>query len=193
MPARLITPPATEPVTLLEVKTHLRVEDDYTDEDALILAQIRAARSYVEEATGRALIAQTWQLWLDCWPADGVIRLPRPRLQKVEYVKYFDRNGNERTLDPETYVVDTISEPGRMVLAAGASWPLEYLRPVNGIVVEYVAGYGDKADDVPADLVAFIKLLVGAMYENREKEVTGTVAARLEFADALLAPHRVLF
>jgi uncharacterized phiE125 gp8 family phage protein len=46
--------------------------------------------------------------------------------------------------------------------------------------------------EVPEDIKAAIKLLVGQMYAHREPEVTGTVVGKIGFAvDALLAPHRL--
>ena len=51
MPLQLVTPPAEEPVSLSDAKLHLRV--DFTDDDALILAFIVAARQHSEMLTRR--------------------------------------------------------------------------------------------------------------------------------------------
>ena len=58
---------AVEPVTLAEVKAHLRL--DHASEDELLGGLIRAAREEVERATGLALIDQDWRLVIDEWPA----------------------------------------------------------------------------------------------------------------------------
>ena len=42
------------------------------------------------------------------------------------------------------------------------------LRPANGVIVRFTAGYGETAEEVPERVVQAIKLLVGHMYENRE-------------------------
>ncbi len=53
-----------EPVSLVEAKAFLRVDD--TAEDGLIRsADLRPARLHVEGVTGRALIAQSWRVVLD--------------------------------------------------------------------------------------------------------------------------------
>ena len=58
MALKLVTAPAAEPVTLAEIKEHLRVDSDL--EDALISALITAARQWAETYQGRAYITQTW-------------------------------------------------------------------------------------------------------------------------------------
>lgn len=57
--------PAVEPVTLAEAKLHLRTYSSDTDEDDLISGLIAAAREWVEDYTGRALVEQRWSLALD--------------------------------------------------------------------------------------------------------------------------------
>ncbi|MEP2164192.1 MAG: head-tail connector protein, partial [Nisaea sp.] len=74
MTAALITGPALEPVSLADVKAHLRV--DASDEDALLTAAIVSARVHVESATRRVLIEQGWRIYYDAWPRRRIVRLP---------------------------------------------------------------------------------------------------------------------
>src|SRR5262245_1528310 len=76
----LVTPPAVEPLTLGEVKVHLRVDHTADDEDISDL--ITAARELCEEQSGRSLATQTWRLELDRFPAWS-FRLLRGPLQSV--------------------------------------------------------------------------------------------------------------
>lgn len=187
---RLVVPPAVEPVTLAEAKAHLRV--DGNEEDALISSLITAAREYAETFQRRAYVTQTWELTLDEWPTGPEIRLPRPPLQAVESITYRDQSGVEHVLDPATYIVDTRSEPGRVVLAPGRCWPSVALAPAGAITVRYVAGYGDTADSVPVKVKQAILLLVGHWYANREAVVVGQTSKAVEFAvEALLWQDRV--
>ena len=62
MPLQIVTPPANEPVSLLEAKQHLRVDGD--DDDLLIGSLIAAARQAAETQTGRQLITARWKLVL---------------------------------------------------------------------------------------------------------------------------------
>src|ERR1051325_11329554 len=102
MALTLSTAPTVEPVSLDEAKGQVRVELDFHSDDALILGLIAAARRLAEVFCGRAFLTQTWDLTLDAfpsgwgprWPATlggrDAIRLPRPPLQSVSYVKYVD-------------------------------------------------------------------------------------------------------
>ena len=163
---RVVTPPSVEPVSVAEVKAQARV--DLADEDTLIEGYIRAARETLERLLWRAFITQTLELTLDGWPEGSEIRLPRPPLQSVTAVRYTTEDGTLKTLDPALYVVDAASEPGRVVLKRGKSWPSETLVPAAGVKVEYVAGYGDQASDVPEPIRQAILLLAAHWYEHRE-------------------------
>jgi len=191
MALKLITPPASEPITLAEAKPHLRV--DITDDDTLITNLIIAARQYCEKFQNRAYITQTWELWLDVWPEKDYITIPLPPLQSVVHVKYYGTDDTEYTMDTADYFVDTKSEPGRVALAYGKSWPTTTLRPANGVAVQFTAGYGDAASAVPETVKQAMYLLIGHWYENREATLAGTVSREVEFAvHSLLWQERIV-
>lgn len=62
---QLVTPPANEPVSTGDLKTHLRVDADDTTQDGLIASLEIAARQYVETYTGLQLCTASWNLVLD--------------------------------------------------------------------------------------------------------------------------------
>lgn len=165
MALKLVAAPGVEPVGLSELKNHLRI--DSLEEHALLNGFIKSARQYCEGYQNRAYITQTWELLLDDWPASPSA-LPLPPLQSVESIKYYDTAGNEHTLDTAEYQVDILGYRGRVSLAYGKTWPATTLRPMNGVVVQFIAGYGDAAADVPERIRTAIKLLASHMYENRE-------------------------
>lgn len=185
---RLVTAPAIEPVTLTEAKTHLRV--DSSDEDAYISALITAAREIVERIhLWRALITQTWEYVLDDWPDEDVIKIPYPPLQSIVSITYTDEDGNDHTLSTDVYAVDTYSEPGRVVLKPGQTWPTADLWPAGAIRIQFVAGYGDNASDIPQPIRQAILLLVGHLYENRE--ATGKAAQEIPLGiSAMMAGYQ---
>lgn len=172
--------PATEPITLAQAKAQCRV--DISDDDDLFNDLIiPSARQYIEEATRRAFITQTWRLSLECWPDRNYIQLPKPPLVSVTSVTYTDNAGSATVLSSALYGVDTDSEPGRVVLNYGEVWPSATLRTMNPIQIIYVAGYG-AASAVPARFKQAILLLVGHWYENREAIVLGTISKEIELA-----------
>lgn len=181
---------AVEPLSVAEAKSHLNVE--HASDDAYIGALVLAARQWVEEYTGRALITQTWTRKLDRFPASGEIVLPRPNLQSVSSITYLDTDGAEQTLAADQFDVQKDELPGRVTRGYGDSWPSTQGVP-NAVTVTYTAGYGAAASDVPGPIVSAIRLIVGDMYANREERVVGTVVARLNAVDALLGPYRVFW
>lgn len=178
----LITPPASEPVTLEEFKVHARVTQ--AEEDALIESYIAAATRHTEEIIGRALITQTWELILDQFQTEIVV--PKPPLQSVVSVTYYDAANQQQTLDSAIYQVDTESTPGRIVTVYGQQWPVTYDR-LSAVKVRFIAGY----TSVPEPIKQAILLLTGSFYENREATAPIQIYDVPRAYDALIYPYRV--
>jgi len=197
MSLSIVTQPAVEPLSLAEAKAHLRV--DHNDEDELIQIYIRAAREYLEGPygfLGRCLVTQTWRLTLDEFPT-AEIKIPLPPLQDVVKVAYDDSLGNEITINPDDYYVDSSSQPGWVVPVS--SWPTP-LDAVNAVRIDFITGYPADTGSSPPDLTANIPfnikagmlLMIGNMYENREDDIVGTITAKLPHgAEFLFRPHRM--
>ncbi|MDN2567988.1 head-tail connector protein [Aquibium sp. A9E412] len=154
-------PPALEPVSLAEAKTHLRVEHDAEDE--LIAGLVRAAREEVEAATGRALIDQDWRLVLDRWPALPIVRLRRTPVRTVLSVTVYDADGAATLVDPAAYRLDGHAVPARLSIAH----PPDPARAINGIEIDFRAGYGEAGADVPDLPKRAILMLVAHWYAFR--------------------------
>ena len=186
-----MTTPTEEPISLAEAKRHLRV--DINDDDVLITMLITAVREYVEEhILRRALISQTWDYYLDAFPAKDELVIPMPPLQSVTSISYTDENDVTTTFSATNYAVDTVSEPGRVKLKANASWPSVSLAPVNGVVTRFVAGY-DAAAAVPQMIKQAMLLTIADLYENRESIVVGTIVQSIPLtAKLLLWPFRIV-
>lgn len=182
----LDTPPATTPVTLAEVKAHLRVSTN--DEDALITSLIAAATKHTEHMTSRALITQTWVKVLDNFPSDAIEL--KASLASVSAITFIDPDGVLQTLDPAHYQIDPYKLPGWVMPAYGYSWP-EARATVNSVKVRFVCGFGNAAA-VPDDIKSALLLLIGHLYENREATVERALTASPFTFDALIAPYRIL-
>lgn len=170
---------AATPVSLTEAKMHLRLAATeaaallYADENSYLTALIEAATALTEIITDRALITQTWDLYLQDWPVGDSIEIGKPPLQSVTHVKYTDYDGTETTWSSSEYIVDTDSEPGRIVLAYGYNWPDFTPYPKNPINVRFIAGYGAAGSAVPDPIIHAIKLLISHYYDNREHAIIG--------------------
>ena len=192
MALTIVTEPTVEPLDLEEIEDHLRLSDTSTgEEDVVIQSYIKAARRYCERIQNRAYLHQTWDLILDTWPEGDYIEIPRPPLVSVTHVKYFDTDETEATMSSGLYYVDTNSEPGRVHLQYGETWPTTTLRPANGVAVRFLAGYGSVATLVPAEIKQAMKLLVGHMYERRESSDIKEVFRMPDGAEALLSLDRI--
>jgi uncharacterized phiE125 gp8 family phage protein len=179
-----VTGPAIEPISSIEAREHSYITSPSGEEDVLIARQISAARAEFERITSAALITQTVEERFYAWPADGVMVLAgRSPLQSVTSIKYTDSDGTENTMLTDDYVVDSFSQPGKIWLGYSASWPSATLQPGPSIVVRYVAGFGDDAEDVPADIRNALLLIFGELYEHRERTIiqSGLSTATVNF------------
>ena len=184
----LTSGPATEPVTVAEAKAHLRV--DTSNEDTLIASLILTSRLHVEAALGLALITQSWRLLLDRWPAEKDFELPMRPLQSIDAVRVYRADGAATVINADDYIADTASVPPRLV-RTGVIWR-QPGRSANGIEIDFTAGFGDAAEDVPAPVRQAVLLLIAHWYERREPIEVGSADARIPAAvSGLLDPYRV--
>jgi len=169
MALKLITPPTSEPLTLNEAKEHLRVEISETAEDNYINSLIKSAREEAEKFQNRAYLFQEWELILDEFPQKMPFPLPRPPLVSVLSMTYKDVDGLSYTFDPTNYVADIDSEPGRIALKRGKTWPTIELFPIGAVRIQFKAGV-DVSAKVSERVKTAMKLYIGHRYENRESE-----------------------
>lgn len=142
---RVVTPAVAEPVTVEDVKAHLRVT--HAADDALIAAQITAAREHVEAFTGLALVAATYS-WQPSAQGYAGWRPDLPLLPAtVTEVSYYD--GSVRVVaDAADYRFD--ADRGQLTLGAWRAAIVSFTTaPVH----------------VPEALKSAIKLRVQAEYE----------------------------
>ncbi len=189
----VITPPVASAVSYETAKAHLRVDHD--DDKAMIEGLIASAIQHIDGPAGwlgRALVQQTLELRLDCFPW-GEVQLPCPPYLSGLSVKYDDADGVEQTVDPAVYrVVGGGVGLSRLQLAYGQTWPAARTQS-EAVRVRYDAGYGTAGEDVPAPITRAILLHIGALYDNREAltKSDGPVVPLPMAYEALLAPYRI--
>jgi hypothetical protein len=178
---RLLTPPATEPLTLAEAKAWLKV--DYNDEDSLIDLLISAARERCESFTGLSLVSQQWVAYLPYWPMqspeewwDGMrqgafiyepiqdVPLRHGPVRQIDAFTLYDEVDNSTEYPAENYLLDRARDA--LVLKSGAPIPTG-TRMVNLIEITYTAGF----DTVPGAIKAGLLKLITHLYEHRGDEI----------------------
>jgi len=189
MRSKVTIKPTIEPVSLAEVKSSLRITN--TAEDSLLNQYIEDARIFAEKYTSRRLITQTVLAYYDNLSSNGMadawwsgtLTAPLTILNRVEQailefapaqsiseVNVYDFSNNATVIAATSYYLDNFDEDMRakLVVNENNSIPLGTgTRTQNGVSIEYIAGYGDNASDVPSALRRAIILLVGHMYANR--------------------------
>lgn len=210
MALKLVTLPDKEPASLEEVKKHLRI--DGNNEDDLITNLITAAREIAENFTGRALMPQSLEYVLDDFPRNysdsetytrfksdnfnsikrkiNEILVPKTPVISVNSIKYTDSTGLITTWDSGEYLVDSDSEPCRIVPKIAGGWPSFIPAQINSVRINFTCGYAEGT--LPQSIVQAIKLIIGHLYENREAVNIGWKAREMPFgAKFLLAPYRI--
>lgn len=182
---RLVTTPATEPLTLNEVKLYLRVDD--TTEDDLITSLITAARGLVEGHTWMPLISQTWAMQFDKDELNLLVwNINKAPLISVSSITYYDSDNNIQTLAASSYEVDIYGSPARFRIK---TMPSVYDR-MNALQLNFVCGYANAAA-VPQPIKQALYMIIGHLYENRQDVITGTQVNEIPMAsEYLLQPYR---
>ena len=168
-----LTPPSELPLSLEDVKLHLRV--DHNDEDELITRLIGAATGWATEYLNRAIIDTQFTYILSAFPGrNGTIPLPFTALQSVDAVRYTDGNGDPQTLDEaqDIQVITSVS-PGFIANAVGLEWPPTQDELFEAVEIDYTAGYGARAQ-VPESVKHALRLILAEWFEFREPIVAGT-------------------
>ena len=207
--------PAVEPITLADVKAHLRI--DTGDEDALLQSLILTSRLHIEVALGLALIQQTWSCFFDRWPAlqdargaplqpagvvftvadprarldaaSDAVMLPIHPIQSVDAIRVYAEDGTFAALPLDGFSIDRASNPARVVRQFSTATPTPGRR-VNGIELSVTAGFGPNPSDVPASIRLALLMLVAHWYEHRDPGEIGSAAAKVpQLISALLSPY----
>jgi uncharacterized phiE125 gp8 family phage protein len=171
-----VTPPTELPLTLQEVKEHLRILHE--DDDAALMFYLRSATDQLDGAAGilnRALLTQAWELQTDGKEKD--IELPLPPLQAVTEVA-----SGSPPLDPNTFTVANVGNSTRRGIVKLGS-PAE-------VTITFTCGYGAR-NDIPEHIQHLILFMVQASYDARQMLVPSNLMKNPAF-ESLLHQARFL-
>ncbi len=177
-----ISPPSAEPITLSELKDHLRITD--ANEDALINGALVAAVRAIEARGSLALLTQQWRLTLDAVPDETVI-LPLSPMTSIDVVTVIDTAGAPQILAAALYETAPGS-PGR--LRPAGPWPNPGPR-LNGVQIDFTVGYANAAA-TPEPLKQAVKILAAHFFQAREVAQEERLYSVPQSVDALIAPYR---
>lgn len=143
-----LTPLSSNSYDIMAMREHVRV-DELHELDRMALAAVLEFETYSQIA----LINQAIRVTLDAWPRGNTFFLPVTPLADVLSVDVTSDSGSF-----DSFAVEMGKRP-----AVRLTGP----RPTGLIVIEYEAGFGDSAHDVPADIRMAIMDQVAAWYDLR--------------------------
>jgi uncharacterized phiE125 gp8 family phage protein len=170
----LTTPPTGEPLTLAEAKAHLRLT--INDDDAYVSTLMIAARRAVESRYGINIMQQSWALFSDAWPADGIFYLPLWPVISVESLTSFADDDTPVVIDPAHYYLDQATRPPRVALRSGRIFAPPG-RKINGLKLSFTTGFGATAAQVPQEIKQALLAIVADWYQHRGDDTGGTIPA----------------
>ena len=84
--------------------------------------------------------------------------------------------------------VDTYSQPGRITLKAGQTWPIA-TQSNNAIEIDYTAGYGTSETNVPVTLQRAVLETAAYLYSHRGEGCSAEEASKKSGAMGVLQPY----
>lgn len=204
-----VTGPSVEPITRIEAREHLRLDDSV--DDLQVRSYIKAATSWAENHTGRVFITRTLRQMLDANPypqlyslmegrttghqnqlvgSNGYIEIAAVPVISVTSIKYYDDADTETTWATSNYYVDSASDVAKIVLRDGGSWPTD-LRAANGLEINFTAGYGGTPSSVPEPIRLAILQYMTFLYEHRG-DMEATAPQLPAVLKSLLNPYKVM-
>lgn len=190
--------PTEEPISLLQAKVFLSLDDDAHDE--LLLRLIKTARQGAESFTSRSFLRQAWSFTFNGGFAEarsdtryldkehsrgaGGIELPRSPFISLIDTPVLQTSYGDRPLT--NYRLDTSSRVARLHMTC----PVD---PQAVVRVDFWSGYGETAEDLPEPIRQAVLMTVANLFEGRAvANDTGLIAMPLSASVIqLLKPYRV--
>lgn len=174
-------------VTLDEIKHHLKLPTDSTEEDYDLLGFIESATDRAETLLRQKLLTQSWDWYVDAL-CDSYLIAPIGPLLTVTSFSYYDSANVLTVWDAANYWVDAGALRARITPRSSVSWPTLYDRP-QAVQIRLSVGYGTR-EAIPWAIRNWIKCEAGTMHINRET-VAEKAMIRIGSLDGLLDQYRV--
>ena len=185
MPIATITQPDVRPITLEQIKQHLRL--DTSDEDGLLLSYCDAATEFIEGHISKFLIKRDVRQFVDKLPESKEVLLEAEPVSEITLVRGYDANGDPHDFSSSEYRFVQYESPPRLYFD-GLN---PHVQTANGIEIDMVAGFGESGTDVPQNITRALFVLIAHWYEHRGTRSAGEAYATIpDGFDKLLAPVR---
>lgn len=183
---QLLTPPASEPLTLDQAKDHLRLPRDLTDFDPRLTLFIQSCRAFLEDTFGLRIMRQQVELRLSQFPHGDRMALPVWPVQSVDYFKFIGIDGTLFTMtvgDTGGVGVNLLQrlakKPVELVLPFGGVWPAQILTPADGIQIGltcgFLNGHSPETLPLPPSILQAMCLMLGHWWDNGAASTLGTL------------------
>lgn len=160
-------------------KLHLRIDEDYTDEDQLVEIAISSAQKEAENYIERKLLKGTVELKMDSFKNfDIALQSINDSIEKIEY---FDVSDVKQELSSDKFSFET----GYSRLICKFKEGLPALAQKDDAVIVKMS-FGFDAESCPKDIVSALLLLIADAFDKRENRSSLHESA----ARNLLNPYR---
>lgn len=189
------------PITEADLVNYLRLDGSPGCQELSIFmnAATRVAISYLQ----RALLTQRYTYQIDGVPYIGTklrsalsgseityldeVNLPFAGLVNLVSIEVIDQDGVATTVDPDSYIVDTVAVPSRIKFVQWGAIPMD---DSDKLKIVYDAGYGEDTTEVPEGIRLGLLMLAGYMYEHRGECAPATSLSK-SGATLALKPYRI--
>jgi len=169
-----VVTPATQLITTVDAKNHLRVTG--SSEDAYIDTLVGAATNAIETHIEGQIGAATFKLETSSF---NDINLPKHPVNTITSIEYYDSSNSLQTLATSFY--NLFKDLSKSVLEYGDNLPDVYDR-TDAVAIKFTCGYGT----LPDALKQSILIVLGSLYENREDKIKKLPSA----SEHLSAPYK---
>lgn len=160
----VITPPAIYPISLADVKDHLKLDPNDNSQDLYLEFLICSVTKYGESYTKRIFIDTKFKTYRDIF--SNYIKLRRSKLQSLDLFEYLV-DDVFTTVSSDLYYNTNETGFSKIVLNANGVYPTDIDDRMQAIKIEFTAGYGEAGSDVPCDLRLALLNHIAKVYENR--------------------------
>ncbi len=159
----IIVPPASLPLTVAEVREHLKLNADEPS-DEYLEGLIAAVRDFFEEYTTKILINTTFRTFRDYWC--NKFELRKSKFQSLEAFKYF-KDDSLVDVDSSLYYITASNLYSLIVLKDEKNWPTDEDKRLQAIQIDFKAGFGADASLIPQAIKTALLNHVAYLNENK--------------------------